>query len=67
MKKFIKLVKSYWLGEEKWGAFVLLFSILSLVLIKAILLGVVILQGGELITGLAAKDWQRFSQSLIFS
>ncbi|MEM8718491.1 MAG: ABC transporter ATP-binding protein/permease [Cyanobacteria bacterium P01_G01_bin.39] len=67
MNKFIKLAKIYWLGKEKWGAFTLLLLLLFLVLVKAILLGVVVLQGGELITGLAQKDWQRFRQSLIIS
>ncbi|MEM8829564.1 MAG: ATP-binding cassette domain-containing protein [Cyanobacteria bacterium P01_G01_bin.19] len=67
MKKIFKLLKIYWLGEEKWGALGLLFFLLFLVLVKAILLGLVVLQGGELITGLAEKDWQRFSQSLILS
>lgn len=65
MKKLINLLKSYWLGEEKWGAFTLLFVLLFLVLVKAILLGAVIFQGGELITGLADQDWQRFRFSLI--
>ncbi|MEL6439861.1 MAG: ABC transporter ATP-binding protein/permease [Cyanobacteria bacterium J06621_8] len=67
MKKFIKLIKLYWLSSEKWGAFSLLFLLLILILVKTILLGLVILQGGELITGLAEKDWQRFSQSLVIS
>ena len=67
MNKFIKLLKTYWFGEEKWGAFTLLFTLLLFILIKTILLGVVVLQGGELITGLAEKNWERFSQSLIIS
>lgn len=67
MKKFIQLAKTYWFGEEKWGAFTLLFILLLFILIKTILLGVVVLQGGELITGLAEKNWQRFNQSLIIS
>ncbi|MEO1799536.1 MAG: ABC transporter ATP-binding protein, partial [Cyanobacteria bacterium J06629_2] len=67
MNKFIKLAKSYWLGEEKWGALTLLLVLLSLVVVKAILLGGVVFLGGELITGLAEQDWQRFNQSLIFS
>lgn len=67
MNKYTRLIKHYWFGEEKWGAFTLLFLLLFLVLLKAILLGVVVLQGGELITGLAEKDWSRFRQSLIIS
>ena len=67
MKKFIQLAKSYWLGEEKLGALSLLFVLLLLVVVKAVLLGGVVFLGGELITGLAQKDWQRFSQSLMFS
>ncbi|MEM9509164.1 MAG: ATP-binding cassette domain-containing protein [Cyanobacteria bacterium P01_E01_bin.35] len=67
MKKILKLLKLYWFGEEKWGALGLLFFLLFLILVKTILLGLVVLQGGELITGLAEKDWQRFSQSLIIT
>ncbi|MEM9276681.1 MAG: ATP-binding cassette domain-containing protein [Cyanobacteria bacterium P01_F01_bin.143] len=66
-QEFGKLIKFYWLGEKKIRAIFLLALLFFLILIKAILLGVVIVQGGEIITSLAEKDPSRFWESLIIS
>lgn len=62
-----QLIKLYWFSEEKWRAIGLLVLLLFLVLVKTILLGVVIIQGGEIITSLAEQDADRFRQSIIIS
>ena len=62
-----QLIKLYWLSSEKWRAISLLVLLLLLVLIKTIVLGIVIIQGGEIITSLADKDIDRFRQSIIIS
>ena len=64
-KQYGNLIKSYWFSEEKWKAIALLSLVLLLILIKTVLLGLIILQGGELITSLADKDLERFRQTIV--
>ena len=66
-QEFGKLIRYYWLGENKIKAIPLLALLIFLILLKAILLGVVIIQGGEIITSLTTKDLSRFWSSLIIS
>ena len=66
-QEFGKLIRYYWLGENKIKAIPLLTLLIFMILLKAILLGVVIIQGGEIITSLTTKDLSRFWSSLIIS
>ena len=66
-QQYGKLIKSYWFSEEKWGAISLLVLILLLILIKTVLIGLIVIQGGELITSLANQDIERLRQSLLIT
>lgn len=62
-----KLIRAYWFSEEKYGAISLLVLIFTLILIKTILLGLIVLQGGELITSLANQNLEQFQQLFLIT
>ena len=59
-KRFWKIASLYWLGEEKWGALVLLSTLILFVLVATHFNVIANTQQGDVLSALAAKDGKRF-------
>ncbi|MEO0987280.1 MAG: ATP-binding cassette domain-containing protein [Cyanobacteria bacterium J06639_14] len=55
----------YWVSSEKWGAWILLLSLVVVLLIRTGLQVLFLIFGGELTSALAAQDSDRFVQALV--
>ncbi|ELR98276.1 ABC transporter ATP-binding protein/permease [Gloeocapsa sp. PCC 73106] len=62
--QFWRVARSYWFSQDKWRARSLLALLLILSLASSGFLVVESLQKGEIVSSLAAKDPQRFAQSI---
>ena len=60
LKRFWKIARLYWLGEEKWGALALLSTLILSILVSTNLNVVINNQQGNLLSVLAAKDGNKF-------
>ena len=59
-KRFWKIARLYWLGNEKWGALALLSTLILSLLVSTRLNVIVNTQQGNLLSALAAQDGNRF-------
>ena len=64
-RQFWMIAKSYWFGEEKWQARVLLLLLVLLLLAYTGLSVILNTQRGALISALSARDESRFSQTVV--
>ncbi|MEM7555596.1 MAG: ABC transporter ATP-binding protein/permease [Cyanobacteria bacterium P01_A01_bin.84] len=64
-KKFWRVSKPYWFSQEKEGALALFLLLILLSISSSGFLVFETLQRGELVSSLAARDSQRFSQSVL--
>ncbi|MEM6400279.1 MAG: SbmA/BacA-like family transporter, partial [Cyanobacteria bacterium P01_D01_bin.116] len=64
-KKFWRVSKPYWFSQEKHGAIALLSLLILLSVSSSSFLVVEIVQRGELVSSLAARDSQRFLRTLL--
>ena len=63
-KRFWKLVKPYWFGNEKWGAIVILFLLLLLTLAYTFISLSITRFQGEIISALTKLDRERFINTI---
>ena len=59
-KRFWKIARLYWLGDEKWGAISILSILIIFLLVNTNLNVVINSQQGNLLSALAAQDSKRF-------
>ena len=59
-KRFWKIARLYWLGDEKWGAITILFILILFLLVNTNLNVVINSQQGNLLSALAAQDGKKF-------
>ena len=59
-QRFWKIARLYWLGEEKWGAIALLFTLIVFTLVATHFDVIANTQQGDVLSALAAKDGNRF-------
>ncbi|MEM7725768.1 MAG: ABC transporter ATP-binding protein/permease [Cyanobacteria bacterium P01_A01_bin.45] len=64
--KFWRVSKPYWISQERQGALALVLILILLSVSSSGFLVFEILQRGELVSSLAARNSRRFSQSLLF-
>lgn len=64
-EKFWRVSKPYWFSQEKRGAIALLSLLILLSVSSSSFLVIEIIQRGELVSSLAAKDSQRFVRTLM--
>ena len=64
-RQFWAIAKSYWFGEEKWQARILLLLLVLLLLAYTGLSVILNTQRGALISALSARDEPRFSQTVV--
>ena len=63
-KRFWRLVKPYWFGNEKWGAIAILVLLLLLTLIYTFISLSITRFQGEIITALSNLDRERFTRTI---
>jgi putative ATP-binding cassette transporter len=59
-RQFVRVAKPYWLGDEKWKAWSLLLLLIVLMLVDTKLAVMLNNQTGEMTSGLAARNGDRF-------